>query len=224
MTDNRVFHEKNTVLKGNWAAARGDGTGATVVSGSGLSRYGEAALKGHLFHGAAVTLTLLTASGNTVGHTAAEAVTATGTALFNPTGSGVNVVLLRVALSINSGTLPAGGVYHGTGTGNTTLNTISGAFSGTNALAGGAGSAARVFFKATSTTYTGASAVSQLGPIVGTTAAAITTGLIQPIVDEVDGAIVLPPGSEYRPVWTSVGTSVVYNVGYTWLELPTASV
>jgi hypothetical protein len=225
MSDNRVFHEKRAIGKGDWGPARGDYSGATVVSGSGSSRFGEAALKGHLFTGLADTLTLLTNSGNTVGHTAAQAVTATGTALFNPTGSGVALVLLRVSMSINSGTLAAGGVYHGVGTGQTVLSSIDGAAAGTSCLVGsGAVSAGRVFEKATSTTYTGASACTAISPIVGFTAAAITTGLIQPIVDEVDGAIVLLPGSEYRPLFTAVGTSVIYNIGYTWAEVPTTAV
>ena len=224
MTDNRVYHEKQTVFKGDWKGARGDYSGATVVSGSGSGDYGEAVMKQHVYHGSSVTLTLLVSSGNIVGATAAESVTATNTSLFNPVGSGVVLVMLRVALSINSGTLAAGGIYHGIGTGQTVSGSISGAASGSNAYVGGTASLGKVFTKATATTYTGAAAPTQLGPIVGTTAAAITTGLIQPIVDELNGSIVLPPGAEYRPLFTAVGTSQIYNIGYTWAEIPSSTI
>ncbi len=221
MTDNRIYHEKASVFKGNWGGARGDYSGATVVSGSGSGDHGEAALKGHIFHGASVGMTLLTAAGNIVGATQAQSVTATNTALFNPSADKV-LLLQRVIISVDSGTFAAGGIYHGVSTGNTVLPTISGAAAGTNGFLGGAGSAGRVFTKATASTYTGAGiAATSLLPIVGTTAAAITTGLIAPIVSDVNGMIAIPPGCEYRPLFAAVGTTVIFNVGYSWTEVPT---
>jgi hypothetical protein len=220
MTDNRVFHEKQVVYKGAWAAQRGDYSGAAVVTGSGSGDYGEAALKGNLFHGASVGLTLLTAAGNIVGATAAQSVTATNTALYNPSSDKI-MLLQRVVISIDSGTLAAGGIYHGVATANSVSASISGAAAGTNAYVGGATSSGRVFTKATASTYTGAGLIGVLAPIVGTTAAAITTGLIAPIDCELKGAIAIPPGCEYRPVFAAVGTTVIFNVGYTWTEVPT---
>lgn len=227
-TQPRLYSGKTTYTNG-WSDARqrGDYTGAAVVTGSGLSRFGEASLKGDIFSGSAVGLTLLTASGNTVGHTAAEAVTATGTSLFNPTTSQVAMILLRIALSVNSGTFAAGGAWHGLGVAQSVATSLSGVKTGYGSKAGTSALAAsqgRIFEKATSTTYTGASAVQQLDPIAGTTATAAANGYLLQVVDEVDGKFVLLPGGEYRPLWTAVGTSVVYNIGYTWMEVPLASV
>ena len=205
---------------------RVDHTSALVTTQSGSGRYGEAALKGRVYAGEATGLTLLTASGNTVGHSAAQAVTATGTSLFNPATSNVALVMLRVSISADSGTFAAGGVHHGVGSGQSVLNTISGAKAGTSMLVGGgaAASQGRIFEKATSTTYTGASAVTALAPLAGSTATAAANAYLHQIVDEIDGAIVLLPGAEYRPLFTAVGTSVVYNIGYVWMEVPVAAI
>ncbi len=217
-----VIHEKPTVFRGNSQRIRGDYSGAQVVTDSGSSRFGEATLKRSVYCASSVGLTLLTASGNIVGSSAAQSVTATGTALVNPSTSSMALVLLRVSLSIDSGTLAAGGVYHGIGVGQTVATSLSGMSQGISTAAGGGAPAAAgwVFSKPTSTTYTGAALPVQLTPIAGFTAAAITTGVPARLVDEVDGGIVLFPGAEYRPLFAAVGTSVIYNIGYTWMEVP----
>jgi hypothetical protein len=198
-----------------------DGSGAVVTSGSGSSRFGEAVLKGRVFHGASITLTLAASGGNLV---ASAADAATNTALVNPVGSGVNIVLLRVAISVNSGTFAAGGVYHGVANGHTIATSLSGMARGTNAKVGsGELSAGYVFTKATQSARTGGAAPTQLCPIAGTTATAAANAYFQQVIDEVDGSIVLSPGSEYLPLFTGVGTTVIYNVGYTWMEIPIAA-
>lgn len=218
--DPRAVHQAQTVRRGDSAQIRGDFSGAQVVAHTGTSRFGEATLKGQVFHAVSPTLTLAASGGNLVGSTAAQA---TNTCLFNPVASDKNLVLLKVALSVNSGTLAAGGVYHGVQAAQTIATSISGAARGVSALVGsGASSAGWVFTQGTQATLTGGGATTQLTPIAGTTAAAITTGLVVPIVDDVDGSIVIKPGFAYQPLFTGVGTSVIYNFGYTWMEVPTS--
>lgn len=213
-----AYNEKQSVARGNTAKVRGDFSGAQVVSQTGTGRFGEAVLKGGVFTAVSPTLTLAASGGNLVGSTAAQA---TNTCLFNPVGSNVNLVLLRVSVSINSGTFAAGGVFHGVQTSQTIATSISGAAQGKACLVGsGAASQGYVFTQGTQATLTGGGATVQLGPIAGTTATAAANGYLQPVVDEVDGAIVLQPGTAYQPLFAGVGTSVIYNVSYTWMEVP----
>lgn len=220
-TEPRGLNLRQTVRPGETSQFRGDYSGAAVVSGSGSSRFGEATIKGHVFHKVSATLTLAASGGNLVGSTAGQD---TNTCLFNPVGSENNLVLLRVALSVNSGTFAAGGAYHGVQSGQTIATSISGAARGVNGRVGsGVLSSGYVFTQGTQAALTGGAATTQLGPIAGTTATAAANGYLLSVVDEVDGAIVLPPGAAYQPLWTGVGTTVIYNVGYTWMEVPTSA-
>lgn len=201
---------------------RGDGQGSLVVSPSGKGRFAEAVLKGDVYHACSPTLTLALSGGNLVGSSAGAD---TNTALVNPSTSDKYLALLRVSVSVNSGTFAAGGVYHGVASGNATATTLAGMARGTNALVGnGPASSGYFWTKGTQAAFTGSAAPTQLGPIAGTTATAAANGYMLSVVDEVDGAIVLPPGGQYMPLWTGVGTSVIYNVGYTWLEIPATAI
>jgi hypothetical protein len=224
MTDNRVFHEKRQLGKGDWGPARGDYSGATVVSGSGSSRFGEAAVKGHLFHALSPSLTLDGTSGNLLNSSAANAVTATNTALVNVSGSGVAMLIQRVALTITSGTLAPGGVAHSIGTGHTVAASLSGMAKGYSASPSGARAAGYFFTKATGTTYTGASAPVAVQAFATSTATAAAQGYLSQVIDEIDGGFCLLPGDEYRPQFYTAGTTIIYSVGYTWTEVPVATV
>lgn len=216
-----VLNEKGTVNRGDSRRIRGDWSGAQVVSQTGTSRFGEAVLKGGVFQATSPTLTLAASGGNLVGSTAGQD---TNTCLFNPTTSSNYLVLLRVALSVNSGTFAAGGVFHGVQTSQTIATTISGAARGTSCLVGaGPVSQGWVFTQGTQAALTGGGATTRLAPIAGTTATAAANGYLLNIVDEVDGAIVLPPGTAYQPLFAGVGTTVIYNVGYTWMEIPVST-
>lgn len=220
MTDNRVFHEKQVVFKGNWGAARGDSTGATVVTGSGSSRFGEAALKGNLFHALSTSMTLDATSGNLLGSTAANAVTASNTALVNPASSGVAMLIQRVGVTITSGTLAAGGVAHSIGSGHTIATSLSGMAKGYPASPSGTRSAGYFFTKATGAALTGASLTVAIQAFATSTSTAAAQAYLSNVIDELDGALCLMPGDEYRPQFYTAGTSIIYSVGYTWTEVP----
>lgn len=201
---------------------RVDGGGSLVVAQSGTGRFGEATLKNQIYHAMSPSLTLDATSGNLLGSTAANAVTATNTALVNPSGSGVNMVLLRVALTITSGTLAAGGVAHAVGTGHTIATSLSGMAKGYNGRASGERSAGYYFTKATGAALTGASAPVAVGLFASSTSTAAAIANPTPIVDEIDGGIVLAPGDEYRPQFFTAGTTIIYSAAYTWAEVPSA--
>ncbi len=218
------LHEKQNVQRGNNAKIRLDHTGAQVVSQTGTGRFGEAALKGSIFHALSPGLTLDATSGNLLNSTAANAVTATNTALVNPSTNTNHMVLLRVAVGVTSGTLPAGGLYHSIGTGQTVATSLSGMAKGFNGLANGTRATGYFFTKATGTTYTGASLAQATGVFAGSTSTAAANAFLVQCFDEIDGGIVLAPGDEYRPQFALVGTTVIYSVSYTWAEVPTTAV
>lgn len=212
------IHEVQNVSRGDSRKIRIDHSGAQVVAEAGTGRFAEGGLKGKVFSGTSVTLTLAASGGNLVGSTAAQA---TNTCLFNPSNSTSHLVLLRVSLSINSGTFAAGGVYHGIQTAQTIATSIAGAARGVSGLVNsGALSQGWVFTQGTQATLTGGGATTQLWPIAGTTATAAANATLVAIQDNVDGLIVLPPGTAYQPLFTGVGTTVIYNAGYIWYEVP----
>lgn len=206
------------VLRGNVApTVRAAHDGALVTQDSGSGRYGEVALKGQVFSGCAEGLTL--AAGNLVGATAAAN---TNTCLFNPPGSGVKAILLRTSISFDSGTFAAGGFYHGAMTGHTIATSLAAAVAPTsNLLGSGLTSACRFTDSDAGAALTGGAAPVTLWPMFGTTATVIANASpkIGEIVQEIDGAIVLLPGSAYLPLAAGAGTSVVFNFGYVWREV-----
>lgn len=218
------LHEKQQVGRGNSARIRVDGSGSQVVSQAGLGRFGEAALKGQMFHALSQGLTLDATSGNLLGSTAANAVTASNTALVNPSSSGVAMALQRVSIGVTSGTFGVAGVYHAVGTGHTVATTLSGMAQGYNGAANGSRSAGYYFTKATGAAFTGASLAVAIGVMAGATAGAAANVYLLRCVDELDGSIVLMPGDEYRPQFGAVGTTVIYSVSYSWTEVPVATV
>lgn len=216
------LHEVTNVGRGSQNRIRINHGSAQVVSMDGSGRYGEGALKARVFHAVSPTLTLAASGGNLVGSTAGQN---TNTCLFNPVNSNYHLVLLRVALSVNSGTFAAGGAYHGVQTSQTIATSLAGAAQGVSGLVGSAAkSAGWVFTQGTQAALTGGGATTQLGPIAGTTATAAANAYLLPLVEELNGSIVLPPGTAYQPLFTGVGTTVIYNMGYTWYELPSAYV
>lgn len=223
MSIESLIHSKLTVPKGNLIRnVRGGNSGEVITSEAGLGRLGEAAIKGQVFMACSPTLTLAASGGNLVGSSAGAD---TNTALINPSTSDKHLILMRVALSVNSGTFAAGGVYHGLASGQTVATSLAGMARGTNARAGdGQVSAGYFWTKGTQAALTGGAAPTQLSPIAGTTATAAANGYLLNVVDDVNGAIVLPPGGQYQPLFTGVGTTVIYNVGYTWIEVPNTAV
>lgn len=216
MAENQRYNERQVVAKGNWGSARGDHTGATVVTRSGSGEWGEAALKGHLFCGYADTNTI--AAGNV---NAAAAAATTNTGLLNPVGSNTLMLIQRVTVAIQSGTLAAGGIYHSVSKDTTILTSVVGFSQGQRCNNfTSQDSVGYVLDSNAGVALTGSTALTTLFPFIGTTAAAVTTGLLAPANDVVGGAIILGPGDMYLPTFTGAGTTVIANFGYLWTEVP----
>lgn len=217
--DQLVVNKRQVVLPGDSAKQRGDQSGAAVIALSGSGDWGEASIKGHLFCGVATSSTI--AAGNVNG---AAAAASTNTGVLNPAGSGVLVMIQKVTAAVQSGTFTAGGIYHSVSRGTTIATSIVG-FSRGLATNGYQSQTAQAFVLQSNAgvTLTGSSVLTTIGVMVGTTAAAVTTGLLSPVQDVVGGAIVLAPGDMYLPTFSGTGTTIIANFGYVWTEVPLTS-
>lgn len=150
--------------------------------------------------------------------------TAVGTtapfALYNPIGSGVNLVILEAQMGYVSGTLGAGVVHYVVN-----INPAAAAVTGTaivpvNAYLGGAASAA-----APKTTATLPVTPTLLRPFCSLQAS-LATSVTQPwqVKDIVNGAIIVTPGCSLSLESTAAaGTSPLVVFGMTWAEVSTAA-
>jgi hypothetical protein len=157
-------------------------------------------------------------------NTAARALTVSltttaGLGIYNPAGSGKNLVILQTAFRYGSGTLAAGYMLHGlfpatantvTGTALTPRNLLTGLQSGSVALA----------FEL----MTGAATavVARLSKSVGAmTTDQSTTAWTDVNRELIDGAIVVAPGNAYGIISvTGAGTSPTIWAEYMWEEVP----
>lgn len=182
---------------------RVDRLGCLVTNPAGNSA--ELARRGSVFH--AMTAVTGVAPGTSIGTTAAAA-------LYNPVGSGKDLVIIRATMGYVSGTLGIGRVDW--------VSHARGAATGTamvtqNAILGGAASVASPL--TTATVITGGVAFrtfANLPPM-------LATSVLTPwnFVDEVDGAIVVAPGYAVSLQGTAgAGTSPLVVFGLTWAEIP----
>ncbi len=144
--------------------------------------------------------------------------------LWNPTGSNKNLVIVKVAVGLDSVTATAGHVVYGTmanmgsqiGAG---APVVSGTFvPGVNLLIG-AGNVSVVRFAPTTVTLLAATAATFLCTM-GLGQATAAAGATSPFmaVDEVDGRIIVPPGGAF--VIGASATISTYTVSIYGLELP----
>ena len=163
---------------------------------------------GRIFHGA--TAATGVAPGTAISTTAAFSV-------HNPSDSLVDIAILKAAMGYISGTLGAGTVWHlinndptaAAPTG-TAIVEIAGRVNGP----GGKGVAL--------TTVTLAVAPKIIRPFCSIGASLATTA-VQPwqVVEDVDGAIIIPPGCTYSLHGTAAaGTAPLVAFGVTWEEIP----
>lgn len=185
------------------------GKSAEIVQSPLHAHFYEMASRGNLFYGA--TASSGVAPGTSIGTTAAFA-------LYNPAGSGKNLVVVRASLGYISGTLGAGTIYW---CGNT--NTVAAATTGT-AITPVAGNLAS---QATSvgqplTTATLPASPKVLFPAFNLTALLATTA-VQPytVQDMPDGSLIVGPGSTLSLEGVAAaGTSPLVAFGICWVEWP----
>lgn len=174
-------------------------------------KYAELARRGNLFH--AMTAVTGVAPGTAIGTTAAAA-------LANPRGSGKDVIVLAAFMAYVSGTLGAGQVdwvAHPV----PTQAAISGtAMPPINASLGGASPVAAPF-----TTATVPASGTPFRPFASLSPLLATSVLVPWItVDDVGGAIVIPPGTAASLQATAgAGSSPLVTFGFLWAEVPLLS-
>lgn len=211
-----------TASDGTQTILRQGRTSELIIS-QAHARYNEAASTASIYALTLVTTSTGVAAGNIVN---AAAAAATQFALWNPVGSGVNLCLMEVGISVVSATtMPAGPPFHGLIVGS--VPSISSTFdSGRGALNSRAGSGApRAKYVNTAaqagTTLTGASAPVVFRAMELSFSATGFTSAAGTYVDEhLDGEIVLPPGTGWLPLWASAGTSMLNAYSVVWEEIP----
>ena len=197
-----------TLADGNTGEGRIGRSGEHIVSQHQAALY-ELNKRGNVFMG--VTAVTGVAPGTAIGTTAAFA-------LYNPLNSGVDLVVLKASMSYLSGTLGIGFVnwiYHtaavqaGAAVTGTAITVVQG---------NGAGSSGKGKPFTTATVVGGVLArpFANLPPMLATTV--LTPWRVD---DDVDGAIVLPPGAAASLQATAAaGTSPLVIYGCTWAEVP----
>lgn len=135
--------------------------------------------------------------------------------LHNPTGSEVNLVILKGHMGYVSGTLGAGVVSWLVNATRTESVPSGTAITPVNRLLGGAASVARAFTTATITSPTQVRPFCSLGASLASTA----VGPWQ-VVDDVDGGIIVPPGCNVSLHATAAaGSSPLVVFAVTWAEV-----
>lgn len=163
------------------------------------------------------SMTVATSTGIAAGHIIAAAAAAnTQIAVFNPVGSGVNLVLSELRVGVVSGTLTgAVPLYHGIIQG---LPTLASSGTAKNCRIGGPGSQTVCYSSAAGAALTGG-----LAPTTYQVSALATGGALVALanaVDDLAGELVIPQGYGWVPLWTAAGTTVIVTYTLTWKERP----
>lgn len=181
-------------------------------------RYYEQTSRGNVFHLGGLSWTTGVAAGNIA---AAAAAASTQFAIWNPITNNKNIGLMRLTLSLISGTTPVAPITYSqfSGVGVPTVASTGTAFNG---LFGNAGlPSAKFVNSAGGTALTGGGALVS----VNTAGFYFTAGTYANLaigyaVDEIDGRIVLAPGQGFVPTFAASGTTLLGAWGLIWEEVP----
>ncbi len=179
-------------------------------------KYYTQTYRGHVFHGATASAGVLLPifSG-----------TAVTFAVWNPIGSGVNVVPIRATAGFVSTTGAAGNILYtfqtGVGSNAGTGAPITAATLGTaqNGLLGGGAKSAVNFIPATATLATANSILKPMGVSQLVTTATTATLMYSQIIDDFDGSVIIPPGAIFA-IQGNIALLSLFNLGMTWYEAP----
>jgi hypothetical protein len=190
------------------------------VAGFGQGKYYEQTSRGMVFSLILTAWSSTINAGNIVG---AAAGAAAQFALWNPTGSGKNISLLKFQTWAISGTAPVPPLVHSFSITTPTIATSVLTPIQCNNVGLGALSVARAYSSAAGSALTGSSILQSLcAADVGIGAGAYTTAnSFQPKLTEyLDGSIVIPPGTCWVPTWQAAGTTFLGGYSVTWEEIP----
>lgn len=195
------------------------GDGADVLPWAGrqadlvtqpFGKYYQAAIQGYVFNGVTVD------AGFIPGTDAVS--TGQGLSLYNPNGSGINIVILNARVAYVTGTMGAGELLWTANTNPASAATTGTAGHITNAkISGGTG---------TKASFLSASTVPEAPTLIRvycSLTALLATSLpgLYTLVDEVDGAIIVPPGCRVGLAADAVGgASPVLAGSICWAEVP----
>ena len=197
-----------TLSDGAKALLRQGRTGELIAGLIG-ARYREAVLRGNVYHASVGSAGV--APGTALGTTAAFT-------LYNPAGSGKNLVILQASLAYISGTLGAGAVVYAANS-----NPIAAAVTGTgltevNGLVGSGNTPVGQAMH----TATLPATPTIVRPFCSLTALLATTA-VEPytVIDDVDGALAIAPGCAVSlEAIAAAGTTPLVLFGMTWEEVP----
>jgi hypothetical protein len=186
-----------------------------LITSSLQTWYSEAAVRGNMFQAMLAATTTGVAAGNITG---AAAAASTQFALWNPAGSGVNVILAKCFVGVISGTPPGGPMFHNQF--NAGAVTIAGS-QGANCNLSKPGGLAKYLASAGGSTLTGGSALTAFRPLAIDFSASSFSDTIGTIAtEELGGDVVIPPGYGWAPCWAGAGTTLLNAYGVTWFEFP----
>jgi len=169
-------------------------------------RYYETAYRRNLFNAAVQGTGITTSAGLVTGYT--------GLALTNPTTSTVNLVLTKVGYGVNAAPTATMVVSLAFNT-STTAVTQTTAITGRNNFLGGASPQGLV---ASATTFPTAPINSHILGVIGTNA---ITGLNETTdVIDLEGSIVMPPGSYIAIVTSTASAATSFWGSFQWEEIP----
>lgn len=191
---------------------RGDNTSA-LVTANAHPWFCEGVRQGNVYALSTAAAGVTIAAANVFSASAAQPLVG----VFNPPGSGVNVIVCRAKHTWNSGTAAAGGLVWGVAPSPAAVTAASGT-NPTNVLTGQAsGSAVRGYVNAALTGVTGMAIVGYAG---GPSTGALAANSNQSFDDLTDGLIWIPPGAAGGLFAAAAGTSPIVNASMWWEEVP----
>jgi hypothetical protein len=202
---------------GTVAPARASRLGA-IVTGDAQGRYYEQASRGLIFSLILSAWSSTINAGNIVG---AAAGATTQFALWNPSGSGKNLSLLKFGVWPISGTAPVPPVIHSFSVTAPSIATSVVTPIACNNVGMAASSVARALTSAAGAALTGSSILQYLRAadlFITAGAAANLQGM--KCIEYIDGDIVIPPGTCWVPTWMAAGTTFLGGYSVEWEEIP----
>lgn len=193
----------------------------SLVTGNGQGFYYESSSRGTVFSAGLTAWTSTVAAGNIIG---AAAAASCQFAVWNPSGSGKNLSLIKFGVYPISGTAPIPCVWHSAMVTAPTIATSVAATYGwftCNNVGMATASVARVLASQAGSALTGSSALTIIRAadlyITAGTAANLQGGKV---TEYIDGDIVIPPGTGWVPTWAAAGTTFLGGYSVTWEEIP----
>lgn len=196
------------------------GRNGELIISNARGFYYEGAKRGATFGLCLAATTTGIAAGNI---SAAAAAASTNFALWNPVGSGVDLVLLKVWIGIISGTPTNGPMIHNYMlNGIPSIQSVSTNGAALNNYLGGGSPKARYVAVAAGTNLTGGGLLTAGRQMSFSTQASAFSAAAEPSqsgLELLDGDIVIPPGTGWVPCWAAAGSSLLSAYGVTWEEI-----